>query len=93
MGLTIVHKILNRPRVYIIHEYLEAKQVSKKNVLGAAFTNQASDTLCISINYIDLFHINACCRIQTVFFRYLLCRVNNMGETRYGWSQRPVKRQ
>ncbi len=50
---------------HIIHP---AKQVSKKNVLGAALANLVSDTLCLLIRYTDLFHINACCRIQTVFF-------------------------
>jgi len=43
------------------------KQVPKKNVLGAAFTNQASDTLCISISYIDMFHIKACAVFKPFF--------------------------
>ncbi len=39
------------------------KQVSKKNVLGAAFTDLVSNTLCILIRFIDVFYINICCRI------------------------------
>jgi len=50
---------IKNPAKGLAHIIHPAKQVSKKNVLGAAFTNQASDTLCILMSYIDMFHINA----------------------------------
>jgi len=52
----------------LAHIMYLSKQVSQKNVLGAALTDLVSDTLSILIRHIDMFHINACCRIQTVFW-------------------------